>query len=234
MVNPNCCGQPSQWTVQSISLAYWFCKVCKQEPKAPVSAMATTRMVNYVQDPNGVITARVGAAPFGHQQSPNSHQISLDMANKGLDLINKAETDFRMKWGRKPELIYLTRDADTLLRPAFGGGMAAQIFGVPVKTASSISGCRAALTCVGVPDTIVDLISALSVQPLQSLNTAHTMTTKGTHMAWSVTRDMCYDCGCNGAQYAMNNWSCQGYKQYAQQQSAQAAQQAQQLTKGIP
>lgn len=31
-VPPICCGQPAEWVVQSISLSYYFCRVCKQEP----------------------------------------------------------------------------------------------------------------------------------------------------------------------------------------------------------
>ncbi len=35
-MKPECCGQPARLVVQSISLEYWFCDSCKQEPAASV------------------------------------------------------------------------------------------------------------------------------------------------------------------------------------------------------
>jgi hypothetical protein len=69
-MKPNCCGKEAEWIVQSVRLAYWFCRECKNEVSyKPVSASALERSDmpisqvmggKLVWDPAGAIIPRGG------------------------------------------------------------------------------------------------------------------------------------------------------------------------------
>lgn len=246
MVKPICCGQEAQWTVQSISLAYWFCKVCKKEPSG--SATAVNHMVNdsgtmkpraglpghlALQLPPGWVPANGQPLPQGIYtpvvqgvQSPIALQVSQAaglLASQILNEISITVTNFAKKHAMSATEIVMGTEVRDAIAPAYGNQPPTSIFGLKVTVEpylgwSSYLGDRPAR--VG---------ETVNLPPQPKPSAAYIQ--KGTHLHWNVAKDQCRDCGCTGAQYQLNSWSCSGYLNYAKQQ---AAQQLQQITKGIP